>query len=127
MDPQQELFSALRTGLPKLGYGVYDGALPPDGTPYPFIYLSDSQQDDSYTKSQFMGQVNQTIKVWIDSPKKRGTLSKILSEIKSYIYGLHNTTNYAWFVSNLTQRILPDDTVKPPLMQGILEITFRFS
>lgn len=127
MDPQQEIFTALRTGLPSLGYGVYDGVLPPDDTPYPFIYLSDSQQNDSDTKSQIIGTVNMTIKVWVDSPKKRGTLSKILGEIKTYIRSISTTKSHAWAVQSLTQRILPDDSVTPPLMQGILEITFRFS
>ena len=38
MDPQQELFTKLLTEIKalELGYDVYDGFLPPDGTPYPF-------------------------------------------------------------------------------------------
>lgn len=43
MDPQQELFTKLLTEIKALGYDVYDGFLPPDGTPYPFVYLADSQ------------------------------------------------------------------------------------
>lgn len=46
MDPQQELFTALLLKLKEkyedTGIGVYDTFLPPDGTPYPFIYLADS-------------------------------------------------------------------------------------
>ena len=43
MDPQQELFSALLLELKKqYPDGVYDTFLPPEGTPYPFIYLADS-------------------------------------------------------------------------------------
>ena len=44
MDPQQELFTELLTEIKALGCDVYDGFLPPDGTPYPFVYLADSQQ-----------------------------------------------------------------------------------
>lgn len=46
MDPQQELFTTLKLELEKLGYGVYDGFLPPEDTPYPFIYLADSHLID---------------------------------------------------------------------------------
>ena len=43
MDPQQELFSALLLELKKqYPDSVYDTFLPPEGTPYPFIYLADS-------------------------------------------------------------------------------------
>ena len=43
MDPQQELFSELLVKIKELGYDVYDGFLPPEGTPYPFIYLADNR------------------------------------------------------------------------------------
>lgn len=38
IDPQQELFSKLKIELEALGYAVYDGFLPPEGTAYPFVY-----------------------------------------------------------------------------------------
>lgn len=51
MDPQQELFSALLLELKKqYPDGVYDTFLPPEGTPYPFIYLADSDLNDRPTK-----------------------------------------------------------------------------
>ena len=51
MDPQQELFTKIKLELEKKGYSVYDGALPPLETPYPFIYLGDMQQIDDANKS----------------------------------------------------------------------------
>ena len=45
-DPQQELFSALLVTIKEQGYDVYDGAMPSVNTPYPFVYLADSQQID---------------------------------------------------------------------------------
>lgn len=62
MDPQQELFSEFLVSL-KEKYkgtetGVYDTFLPPDGTPYPFVYLADSQQNDQNTKSEVIGRVS---------------------------------------------------------------------
>ena len=78
MDPQQELFSILLRELKNTGYDVYDGFLPPKNTPYPFIYLADSTQIDEENKSAVFGRVTQTIHVWHNSPKQRGTVSKML-------------------------------------------------
>ena len=69
MDPQQELFTELLLRLKDLEYDVYDTFLPPEGTPYPFIYLADSQQTDIQTKSAVVGNVYQTFHVWHNNPK----------------------------------------------------------
>ena len=61
MDPQQELFTKLLTEIKALGYDVYDGFLPPDGTPYPFVYLADNLQIDEANKTAVFGSVHQTI------------------------------------------------------------------
>lgn len=127
MDPQQELFTELLTEIKKSGYGVYDGFLPPDGTPYPFIYLADSQQSDDANKTAVFGNVYQTIHVWHNNPRQRGTVSKMLLAIKSACRRLDHTENFAWNVQNVNQRILPDTTTKQPLLHGLLEIEFSFS
>lgn len=85
MDPQQELFTKLLTEIKSLGYDVYDGFLPPDGTQYPFVYLADSQQIDEANKTAVFGSVHQTIHVWCDNPKRRGTVSKMLLSIKKHM------------------------------------------
>ena len=127
MDPQQELFTKLLTEIKALGYDVYDGFLPPDGTPYPFIYLADSQQIDEANKTAVFGSVHQTIHVWHNNPRQRGTVSKMLLAIKNTCRKLENTDNFAWDVRNVNQRILPDKTTKQPLLHGLLEIEFSFS
>ena len=127
MDPQQELFSTLLTELKKLGYDVYDGFLPPKNTPYPFIYLADSTQIDEENKSAVFGRVSQTIHVWHNSPKQRGTISKILLDAKTMCRKLEKTDNFSWFVRDVNQRILSDDTTKQPLLHGILSVEFSFS
>lgn len=53
-DPQQELFSTIKTELEDKGYEVYDGVLPHENTPYPFIYLGNMQQIDNEAKAQFL-------------------------------------------------------------------------
>lgn len=127
MDPQQELFTKLLTEIKALGYDVYDGFLPPDGTPYPFVYLADSQQIDKANKTAVFGSVHQTIHIWCDNPKRRGTVSKMLLAIKNTCRKLERTDNFAWNVRNVNQRILPDKTTKQPLLHGLLEIEFSFS
>lgn len=127
MDPQQELFTKLLLRLKELGYDVYDTFLPPEGTPYPFIFIADSQQTDTQTKSAVMGNVYQTIHIWHNSPKQRGTVSQMLLDIKKVCYKLKHTENFAWMIQNVNQRILPDNTTKTPLLHGVLEVEFKFS
>ena len=127
MDPQQELFTKLLISIKELGYDVYDGYLPPDGTPYPFIYLADSQLIDDANKSAIFGNVYQTIHIYSNTPKNRGTVSAILLDIKMVCRKLEHTTNFAWNVRNVNQRIVPDNTTKESLLHGILYVEFKFS
>ncbi len=124
MDPQQEIFSTLLTQVKEKGYDVYDGCLPPDGTPYPFVYLADSRMTDNPNKSATFGTVNQTIHIWHNSPRQRGTVSAMLAEIKNLSRRIHYTENFAWNLRNVEQRILTDTTTNTPLLHGMLELEF---
>lgn len=126
-DPQQELFSKLKTDIESLGYDVYDGFLPPEGTAYPFVYLGDCQQTDDANKTAVFGNVYQTIHVWSNTPMNRGTVSQMLLAIKNTCRAIGHTESFAWFVRNVNQRILSDNTTKTPLLHGILEVEFKFS
>jgi len=127
VDPQQELFTELLLQLKKKGYDVYDTFLPPEGTSYPFIYMADSQQIDDINKSAVFGNVHQTVHVWHNNPRQRGTISKMLLNIKNIGRGIERTANFGWFILNIDQRILPDRTTAQPLLHGILEMEFKFS
>ena len=126
-DPQQELFVAIKGELEALGYAVYDGFLPPEGTAYPFIYMGDFRQIDRADKTKVSGTVYPTIHVWMDSPKKRGTLSNILLDVKRVCRKIERTANFVWLVLNLNQHILPDNTTKTPLLHGVIEAEIKFS
>lgn len=126
-DPQQELFAALKVRLEAKGYDVYDGFLPPDDTPYPFIYLDDFQQVDSANKSAVFGSVFPTIHVWHNNPRARGTVSRILLDIKMTCRELSHTDNFAWHVRAMSQRIISDTTTAAPLMHAVLTPEFAFS
>lgn len=121
------MFTELLLQLKKKGYDVHDTFLPPEDTPYPFIFLADSQQTDTPNKSAVFGNVYQTIHVWHNNPKQRGTVSGILLDIKKICYRLEHTENFGWMVRNINQRILPDNTTKAPLLHGLLEVEFKFS
>ena len=127
IDQQQELFSKLLTEIKSLGYDVYDGYLPPDGTPYPFVYLGDFRQSDRANKTAVFGTVYGTIHVWSNTPKNRGTVSKMILEIKKICRKTEHTENFSWYVRNMEQRIIPDTTTKQPLLHGVIEPEFGFS
>lgn len=127
IDPQQELFTRLKIDLEGMGQAVYDGFLPPPGTPYPFVYLGDFRQTDMGTKTQVNGMVYATIHVWSNTPKSRGTVSKILLDIKRACRRISQTDNFAWAVREVNQRIMPDSTTTPPLLHGMIEAGFFFS
>lgn len=127
MDPQQELFSRLLMTLREKGYDVYDGYLPPEDTPYPFIYLGNSRQLDRQLKNAVVGTVYQTIHVWHNDMRKRGELSLIMLDAKRICYELTHTENFDWNVQDMEQEILTDNTTKHPLFHGIVDVEFLFS
>jgi hypothetical protein len=126
-DPQQELFTAYKLSLEAKGYAVYDGELPPEGTPYPFIYLGDFRQSDTMYKNAVTGTVYPTIHVWHNNPRQRGTVSQMLLDIKWTIYQLAKTESFNWLVQAVNTQILPDNTTKTPLLHGVVEATVQFS
>nr|DAT82560.1 MAG TPA: hypothetical protein [Caudoviricetes sp.] len=139
MDPQQELFTYFVIKL-KEEYGedmVFDGFMPPEETPYPFIYLADSQQTDDYgNKTAIFNNVYQAIHIWNDTPRKRGTVSNMALKIKNIARRLEYTNNYKWEIKDIKQRILVDTTKQKslvdtadstPLMHVILELEFKSS
>ena len=127
MDAQQELFTAFKSALEALGYDVYDGALPPENTPYPFVYLGEFQQTDTERKNAITGTVFPTIDVWHNDWEQRGVVSKMLLDIKTVCRNLEHTTNFAWLVRNVNSRILADNTTKTPLLHGIVQADCLFS
>ena len=86
-----------------------------------------SRQTDEPNKSLLFGVVYQTIHVWHDNPKQRGTVSAMLSAVKTTCRTLGTTAHFAWFVRDVDQRILPDNTTKTPLLHGVLDVAIQFS
>ncbi len=125
IDPQQEIFTKLKVEIGK-SYNVYDGALPPADTPYPFVYLGETTlQDDYGNKTMVLANVGVTIHIWSDNFEKRGTHSEMLRTVKEIARGITETTNYSWNVTSVYQRQLEDNTTKTPLLHGVLEINYK--
>lgn len=125
IDPQQELFTKLRTEISK-SYDVFDGALPPADTPYPFIYLGETTIRDDYgNKTMVLANVGVTIHVWSDDFTKRGTHSEILRNVKAIARSITETTSYSWQIVNIYQRQLEDNTTRTPLLHGVLELEYK--
>lgn len=127
MDAQQELFTAFKLALEAKGYDVYDGKLPPENTPYPFIYLGEFRQTDTEHKNAVTGIVYPMVHVWHNNWDQRGTVSKMLLDIKTVARTLERTANFAWLVRNVKSRILADNTTKTPLLHGVVEAECAFS
>ena len=126
-DPQQELFSKLKIDLEALGKAVFDGVLPPEKTGYPFYYLGDNQQIDDENKTAIFGDVYQTIHIWHNNTRQRGTVSGMLLSAKTVCRNIKKTANFNWTVKGITQDIIPDNTTKTPLLHGVLNVHFYFS
>ena len=132
MDSQQELFSALLVKLKKEleseGVNVYDTFLPSEGTPYPYVYIGNSQLVDDYgNKTMILGSITQVVDVWHNNPRKRGELSEIMMIVKNVARQINRTNNFAFQIKDINQRILPDTSTSEPLMHGVLELDFRIT
>lgn len=127
LDPQQELFIKLKKDIESLGYDVYDGFLPPENTPYPFVYIGEMLQLDDANKTAVFGMIEATIHIYNNDPNKRGTVSDMLLKIKTACRNIRNTRYFSWDVRNVTQRIIPDNTTNTPLLHGVLDVEFKFS
>lgn len=132
MDSQQELFTALKVQLKKAlkskGVNVYDTFLPSEGTPYPYVYIGNSQLVDDYgNKTMILGSITQVVDVWHNNPRKRGELSEIMMIVKNVARQINRTNNFAFQIKDINQRILPDTSTSEPLMHGVLELDFRIT
>lgn len=128
MMPQQELFTACLLALKEMYPGqVHDTVLPPEDTPYPFIYLSRSSTVNLQTKSGGYGTVTQIFKVWHDDPGKRGTVSKMCHDIERVADSISETATYSWAVRSINTEIEADTTVTPPLLMGTVTCQLQFS
>ena len=126
MTAQQEYFMAVKAKLQGLGYDVYDSALPPVGTPYPFIYLVETTDTLINAKMQEAGYIRLIFQVW-GKATQRGTISDISGKAREAIRTLSRTDHYGYNLNEYEQRILNDNTTKQPLMQSYNSLRVFYS
>lgn len=126
MDEQQTLFTTLRLALEDKGLSVYDGNLPPEGTLYPFCYLADTEQDEAMTKRTrgATGTIKQTIHVWHDNARQRGTMSRVAAEVMDTCRDIEDESPYT--LRSLSQTILADNTTAVPLMHAVITAEYYY-
>ncbi len=109
--------------LVELGYSVYDSFLPSTGTPYPFVYISETWQNDELNKTAMFGTVGIPVHIYHNNPRQRGTVSAMLNAIR----GEAQKIDGRWIYQNGTTQIITDNTTKTPLLHGIITLKFHFS
>lgn len=127
-DPQQELYTAMFQAMTQAGLRVYAGAIPGPETPYPFVYLGETQQvDDTWLKDSVIGTVYLTANIWDSSARHRGDVSRIAAKIRELSYHLTRTENFTWMPDSLNLRIMDDTTTDQPLLHGVADVGMRYS
>lgn len=128
MTAQQEYFMALRSALIQKGYAVYDSVLPPEHTPYPFVYLAGSWNNPQDIKTGDIGKITQIVQVW-GTAKMRGTISAMCEAVLDTAKTIKTTEHYAFHIraNETEQQILNDDTTNTPLMQGYTSLRVAYS
>jgi hypothetical protein len=126
-DKQQKIYTALLIELRRLGTGlfdVYDGALPPEGTAYPFVYLGENQELDGLLKGAISARVEQTIHVYTNNLRARGTFSAVMARCKQACYNITKEDSSV-MLSSISAQVLPDTTTAVPLLHGVIDASFR--
>lgn len=128
MSPQQEIFTAVRGICVNLfgASNVFD-YLPEDGTPYPFVFIGEQYSNDRPNKSAVFGTVTQTVHVYHNDYKKRGTTTSMMDAIKKEVRKLKATPHFYVKVHNIDDQVLPDNTTATPLLHGVIEIEMQFN
>ena len=122
ISPQQDIYNAVYDVCDKLG-DVYEKS-PPKGTPYPFIWLGQTELVPKRNKSVIFANVTQTIRFYAKDTQ-RGTISQLMFDVENALRELKETDqSYIDMVQSYTN-VLGEDNGNDDLYHGILEVEFR--
>lgn len=96
--PDQELYDEVFKICQSLGYDVFT-YLPPDNTPYPFVYIGESQELPQATKSVLVGTVQLNIHIY-GLHTERKQVSDMKGAILWELRKLRQSKNFNWKISN---------------------------
>ena len=124
--PQQEIFTLCRQkAIEVIGHDkVYDYL--PGTVNYPFFFIGEAFSQDKANKTAVFGKVQQTIHLYHNDYKKRGTFEKLIVDLKTKLREVNSTPHFFVSILAITSRILPDNAVGTPLLHGVIEVEFRF-
>lgn len=124
--PQQELFTAIRgICVSRLGGDHVFEVLPPDGTPYPFIYVGEQGSvDDLSNKTVVFAEVRQTIHVFHNDMRRRGDVSAVMDDLLTELRRFEYTKTFRWRLTSVSSEIRVE-TVGEKVLHGILDVKFK--
>jgi hypothetical protein len=125
--PSQEIYTAIRGIAKGLGYDVYDGAMPDETVPYPFVYIGEASMTDLSNKSAIFGRVRQSVHVWHDDLDQRGTVTSIMLAIHQEAHRLRATPHFFVTVRTIDQSVIVDSSTGRKLYHGIVDIVLDFN
>jgi len=124
--PDQELYDEVYKICQALEYNVFT-YLPPDKTPYPFVYIGESQELPQATKSVLVGTVQLNIHIY-GLHTKRKQVSDMKGAILWELRKLRQSKNFNWKISNnQTQpQMLQNTTTNTALWHCVIPLEMRF-
>lgn len=125
-EPDQELYDEVFKICQGLGYNVFT-YLPPDKTPYPFVYIGESQELPSATKSILVGTIQLSIHIY-GLHSKRKQISDMKGTIMQQLRKFRQSRNFNWkILNNNTQpQMLQDTTTNTALWHCVIPLEMQF-
>lgn len=121
ISPQQRIWIDVRMLSENLGYDTHD-YLPGSRADYPFVFIGEQfKQDIREHKDYLNGQTQVTAHVWHNSPRKRGTVMKMMSNIEQAV-----REKYRFDVQNVNTQMFIDNSTESDLLHGVLEIDIKY-
>lgn len=125
ISPEQAVFTAVRQACVLTGYNTYDYL--PREVDYPFIFVAEQFGNDIIdNKEDRTKAVQQTVHIYHNDYKKRGTTSNIMETIYQNVLSLERIGGRRFFMTK-NQQVIPDSTTSIPLQHGILEFEFELN
>lgn len=123
--PEQAIFDDVYVTCLNKGYTTFDYK-PPGNTAYPFVFIGETINTGQLTKAYMYGDVVQVIEVWHDYKKRRAS-TDIMESLKRELVKARKITDYSITVRNYNTQIRIDDSTGEPLLQGIIEVEYRYN
>ncbi len=125
--PQQEIFTLCRqVAIEVVGEkNTYD-YLPGTEAAYPFVFIGEQFSIDTYSKTAVFGKVTQSIHIYHNDNKRRGTTSKIINDILAKMRTKERTRSFYIDIKEVNIKMLTDNTTGTPLLHGVLDLTIHF-